>query len=74
MRELSRINRISDIINEIWLQHPDLRYHQLIDSLKVQYFKSIGYDTGYKEDWFADWFYFEDSDWEEFLTNFKRFE
>jgi hypothetical protein len=74
MRDLARINRIQGLIHNIWLNYPDVRYHQLIYGLKSNYFRAKGYNTKNKEDWYADWFYFEDSDWEEFLINFKGFE
>jgi hypothetical protein len=66
MRELARINRIQGLIHNIWLQHPDMRYGQLIINLHNKYL--------YQKPRIRDMFYVEDSDWEEFLINFKGFE
>jgi len=41
MRELERIDRITNLINQIWKheQHRDLRFHQLISSLESDFNK-----------------------------------
>jgi hypothetical protein len=66
MRELARINRIQNLISHIWLNHLDLRYGQLIINLHNAYL--------YQNPCIRDMFYVEDSDWEEFLINFRGFE
>jgi hypothetical protein len=67
MRDLARINRIQGLIHNIWLQHPDLRYGQLLINLYAYY----DYYKGFAR---TNYYNIEDSDWEEFLINFKGFE
>jgi hypothetical protein len=70
MRELARINRIQGLISHIWINHPDLRYLQLVHNLTALYCdKHYGRRHGG-----TDTFYVEDKDWEEFLIHFKGFE
>lgn len=46
MRDINRIDAITDKLNKIWKQYPDWRFFQLLCD--------IGFDFRY------DWFYFED--------------
>ena len=46
MRDINRIDAITDKLNKIWKQYPDLRFFQLLCN--------IGFDFR------NDWFYFED--------------
>lgn len=69
MRKLARISRIQNLIHHIWLQHPDLRYGQLISNLYAKYMIPRNlYATN------SVMYVLEDSEWEEFLINFKGFE
>lgn len=46
MRDINRIDAITDKLNKIWKQYPDWRFFQLLCN--------IGFDFCH------DWFYFED--------------
>ena len=46
MRDINRIDAITDKLNKIWKQYPDWRFFQLLCN--------IGFD------FLHDWFYFED--------------
>lgn len=81
MREVERIDRILDLLKQIWNSHPDVRFNQMIDSLSWLYAKEndkhIEYSYSKFEDdkgvYFrkdnanVDLFYVEDDKFEEFL-------
>jgi hypothetical protein len=57
MRDKRRISLITEVIEEIWKEKPDLRFGQLIYNLYKQYFGDV------------DMFYVEDDDLIEALFN-----
>lgn len=58
MREPERIDRMLDLVRELWKRYPDLRFNQLMDSLTRE-FRQENDD--------ADLFYLEDDLFEKFL-------
>lgn len=81
-RDPKRIDRIMNLINEIWQQHPTMRFFQLLDWLEHEYSKrndGFGRREGYEIDEksitqpFAtiDLFYLEDQEFEAFLLKIK---
>lgn len=58
MREPERIDRMLDLVRELWKRYPDLRFNQLMDSLTRE-FSQVNDD--------ADLFYLEDDLFEKFL-------
>ncbi|WP_419238512.1 hypothetical protein ACN08P_18000 [Photobacterium leiognathi subsp. mandapamensis] len=76
MRNPERITESLDLIKEIWLKQPDLRFNQLIYSLQQQYSELHGEKGQVKavdQDGFAqigfDLFNVEDDRFIEFLKN-----
>lgn len=56
MRELERIKRVLNLIEQIWSKYPDTRFNQLIDNLQWQYINTVNskysrvdYDVQYFE-------------------------
>lgn len=84
MRNPERINRILNLIQEIWSLQPDTRFLQLIDNLTVSYSKQNDnrlHDTVYRklerndvivfqQDVIIDGFNVEDERFEEFLKDY----
>ncbi len=79
MRERERIQRILNLVNTIWEQQPDLRFHQLMSNLQHLYSMQNN-DYGKRkiiERWesgdinksYLDFFYLEDDEWESFLMS-----
>lgn len=62
MRDVRRIYAITNLILNIWVQHPDLRFFQLIDIIR----HGIS-PTG------EDLFYLEDDRLIKFLESFMKF-
>lgn len=60
MRDVKRIYAITSLILNIWIQHPDLRFFQLIDIIRHRISP-----TG------EDLFYLEDDQLIKFLQDFK---
>lgn len=54
MRDPQRIQKIQSLINAIWLTYPDMRYFQLLSSIKVIHNdlnkRGEGADCFYEED------------------------
>lgn len=48
MREPERIITLLDLLNEIWQEHPDLRFYQLIEILKYDYINDTG-EVGWRK-------------------------
>ena len=74
MRDPSRIQELLDLIKELWLKHPDLRFNQLIYILQSEYSLKndcIGLVKEQEVDGFAregfDLFNTEDDDFIKFL-------
>jgi hypothetical protein len=42
MRDPQRIYKINSLINAIWLTCPDMRYFQLMDSIRAEHNKQLG--------------------------------
>lgn len=86
MREIERIERIVELVKEIWLLNPDLRYTQLIHHLQWRYSKQnddrgrvklyekneTSYGTLYTDIYTLDLFSVEDSDFEKFLEAYLK--
>lgn len=87
MRNPERINVAMMALTEIWKRNPDVRFHQLIESLKTQYVEDNeahhhvvkSYKTEYHngvpvEDavFSIDMFYLEDDKWIDFLVSFAE--
>lgn len=72
MREPERIERIINLMKNIWTRYPDMRFGQLYMNLLRQYAVQRGWKT--TDDRFANvvWL-MEDADFEAFLNNFKGF-
>lgn len=86
MRNKSRIPRLLILLNDIWIDMPDTRFHQLIENLKSEYAKHVGWnkiheiyeidDFTYTQEYvgrFIDMFNLEDDDFIDFLENYKEF-
>ncbi|MBA6258244.1 MULTISPECIES: DUF1040 family protein [unclassified Colwellia] len=78
MRDPKRIDTILELINEIWLQDPDMRFNQLIYSLQNSYsYKNneIGRINEVESDGFTrtgfDLFNLEDDSFIEYLEKVK---
>jgi hypothetical protein len=77
MRPLERIDEISDLIKEIWNEHPDLRYMQLLYILQSS-FSQKNMDVGKVEERVDktysrigfDLFNIEDKEFKIFLENY----
>jgi len=74
MRDPARIPEILELINELWLKHPDLRFNQLIYNLQWEYSqenKGVGKVIEKASDGFEktgfDLFNLEDNDFIKFL-------
>lgn len=86
MRDKERINRIIDLLHEIWNYMPDIRFNQLVSNLQTLYSqKNDGYGTRKvfekevyerytikREITYLDFFSLEDDEFEEFLETYVR--
>jgi hypothetical protein len=80
-RDLSRIQKLTRMINTIWCKYPDLRFNQLLESLQIEFNNSNGciYTkelwekeehrgiVTYRRTTKTDLFYVEDDEFMEFL-------
>lgn len=80
MREKSRIQRILSLLETIWQQQPDVRFNQLVSNLQYMYSaqnKEYGKRKMKEQNFlgkevdssYLDFFYLEDTEWEEFLKS-----
>ncbi len=87
MRNPERIDVAMKALTEIWKRNPDVRFHQLVESLKTQYVEDneAHYHVikSYKTEYYngkpventvftIDMFYLEDDEWINFLINFAE--
>jgi uncharacterized protein YihD (DUF1040 family) len=75
VRDPKRIPKILSLLQMIWEQQPDVRFHQLISNLQDEYSKqNNGYGkkeaVGDTND--LDFFYLEDEQWEDFLETIVK--
>lgn len=84
MREIERIERMTELIKEIWKLQPDMRFTQLIHSitsvynieqdgkLQKEYYEKEENNiiTSYRKTSIIDGFYLEDDDFEKFLVTY----
>ena len=80
-RDLERVKRVINLLQEIWESNPDMRFFQLIDLLEHEcssenkgFGKREGFEVdskGYKMPFsYIDLFYLEENEFEEFLRAF----
>lgn len=80
-RDLERIKRVMDLLQEVWESNSDMRFFQLIDSIQHEYSsrnnefgKRVGFERdskNYEEPVsYIDLFYLEDTNLEEFLQEY----
>jgi uncharacterized protein YihD (DUF1040 family) len=75
VRDPKRIPKILSLLQVIWEQQPDVRFHQLISNLQDEYSKQ---NNGYVKKEAAgdtndlDFFYLEDEQWEDFLETIVK--
>jgi hypothetical protein len=88
MRNPERIDRILNLIKEIWIQQPDTRFLQLVDNLTWEFSKQNNnrlHETVYKKeelphghgiafikDIVVDGFHVEDGEFERFLKEYSN--
>lgn len=80
MRDPKRIERIMELIEVIWVNNPDLRYNQLLNSLQHEYQNGAYIKKAYIDErgWgsvevsYPDLFYVEDDKFEEFLNEYVK--
>lgn len=86
MREVTRIERILDLLKEIWSHMPDVRFNQLVSNLQSMYSQQhseYGRHTAYRKDTYNnitseyevvyyDFFYLEDDAFEVFLEQYLQ--
>ena len=72
MRETERIERISNLFQSIWHKYPDMRFGQLYENLLHMYCVQKGWNDTDKRMANVMWA-IEDTDFENFLINFKGF-
>jgi hypothetical protein len=86
MRNPERIDRILNLIKEIWIQQPDTRFLQLVDNLTWEFSKqnnnklhatvykkeelSQGHGIAFIKDVVVNGFHVEDSEFEKFLKEY----
>jgi uncharacterized protein YihD (DUF1040 family) len=81
MRRPERIERLLNLLYEIWSYQPDTRFNQLIHNLQIEYAENNGYLTevwdkdehkgivSYRQKHIADLFNLEDDKFIEFLID-----
>ena len=84
MRDINRIDKITNIINEIWKLDPDLRFNQLVENLNYLYIQEKSFPA--KEIWVYEEslknfvyngtdksiFYVEDDNYYDFLQSYLK--
>jgi hypothetical protein len=76
LREVGRIDRILDLVKQIWLKYPDQRFNQLISNLSWNYADDNKKGAHFFGDVAnVDLFYVEDDNFEEYLKDYlNKFE
>ncbi|MBY6273031.1 MAG: hypothetical protein CW346_12550 [Bacillaceae bacterium] len=75
MRVPKRIPKILSLLQAIWEQQPDVRFHQLISNLQAEYSKQnnrYGKKEAAGDTNDLDFFYLEDEQWEDFLETIVK--